>query len=158
MTAAPTATATMTQAPTPWTQSNANPSIAYDLFPTEVRTPTQFFSKARIILTLGTPNEPPKLLVFLDGPQGPGLVLEAIYDPSHIYGDSGKGLDVYAALDPANPRVASVVELRPMTGCGCGSQLKKLVPFSTMRHTRPPQSAGPLPAPPVLAAPAAPTP
>lgn len=143
-----------TQAPTAWQQSTDSPSIAYDLFPTTVRTPEMYVEKARIILTLGSEGGvPPTLYVFLDGPQGPGVVLEAPYDPAHIYGDINRGLDVYAGLDPAAPSIASVVELRPMTGCGCGSRLRGLTPFTTMRFSVPPPSAGPLPAPPVLAPP-----
>lgn len=78
-------------------------------------------------------------------------MLEAIYDPNRIYGDSRSGFDVYAALDPAAPTIASVVEIRPMANCGCGSRLRGLVPFTTMRHTAAPLAAGLLPAPPVLA-------
>ena len=130
------------------------PGIVYDLFPTTVRTPDAYYEKVRIILTNGSPTgTPPKLYVFLDGPQGPGAVIEAVYDPSRIYGDTAKGFDIYAALDPAHPTTASVVELRPQANCGCGSKLKgsNFQPFSTLRHSTPPALAGPLPAPPVLA-------
>jgi len=130
------------------------PGVVYDLFPTTVKTPDAYYEKVRIILTNGSPSGSlPKLYVFLDGPQGPGVVIEAVYDPSRIYGDTVNGLDVYAALDPDHPTIASVVELRPMPNCGCGSKLKgsNFQPFSTQRHSTPPTPAGPLPAPPVLA-------
>ena len=146
-------TATPTPTPrtalTPWNQSNANPSIIQDLFPTSVKTPTRTIEKARFLLTY---SPVPMLMVFTDGPQGPVCVLEAVYDPTRIYGDSRQGFDVYAALDPADPTTASVVELRPSGNCGCGSALKagQFHPFSTMRHSAPPPAAGPLPAPPVL--------
>jgi len=139
-----------TQAPTPWKQSTDDPGLAFDLFPAEVFTPDASFTKVRAILTVGSSQgTPPTLYVFQDGPQGPGLVLEAIYDPRNIYGSHAKGYDVYAALDPAAPTIASVVQIRPMTGCGCGSKLRSLVPFTTMRHSAPPALVGPLPAPPV---------
>ena len=145
-------TLTLTQATTPWTPSTDAPAIIYDLFPTTVKTPDAYYEKVRIVLTTGSPTNPfPKLYVFLDGPQGPGAVIEAVYDPSRIYGNTATGLDVYAALDPATPTIASVVELRPMTGCGCGSKLGggSFMPFTTMRHSTPPTTAGPVPAPPV---------
>ena len=136
-------TLTQTQALVPWRQSTDSPGIIYDLFPTTVRTPTAYYEKVRIILTTGSPADPtPMLYVFLDGPQGPGAVLEARYDPSHIYGDTRAGLDVYAGIDRFNPNIASVIELRPMANCGCGSRLKgsNFHPFSTMRHSTPPPS------------------
>ena len=139
-------TLTQTQALVPWRQSTDSPGIIYDLFPTTVRTPTAYYEKVRIILTTGSPGNPtPMLYVFLDGPQGPGAVLEARYDPSHIYGDTRAGLDVYAGIDRFNPNIASVIELRPMANCGCGSRLKgsNFHPFTTMRHSSPPPSGWP---------------
>ena len=115
-----TPTVTLVQATTPWTQSMDAPGVVYDLFPTTVKTPDAYYEKVRIILTNGSPSGSlPKLYVFLDGPQGPGVVIEAVYDPSRIYGDTVNGLDVYAALDPDHPTIASVVELRPRVAGRC---------------------------------------
>jgi hypothetical protein len=139
--------------PQPWTQSPENPPIFYDLFPCSVTAaPGLSLSKVRVLLTGAAPSSPPSLYVFSDAPQGPSLVLRARYDPSRIHGDTRSGLDVYAGLDPADPATASVVAIRPEGGCGCGSRVRSLRPFTTERHSQPPPSAGPVPAPPVLPA------
>ena len=126
-----------------WTvPDNYSPSIYYDLFPSRVTLPDAFYTKARVIVTHDT------LFVFVDSPSGPASTLRVPYSPAHIYGSTKTGLDLYAALDPLNPQIASVVSIRPEAGCGCGTRLKALRPFSTLRHSPPPTSVGPLPAPP----------
>ena len=152
-------TLTQTQALVPWRQSTDSPGIIYDLFPTTVRTPTAYYEKVRIILTTGSPADPtPMLYVFLDGPQGPGAVLEARYDPSHIYGDTRAGLDVYAGIDRFNPNIASVIELRPVQlRLRFPPEGQQLPPLHDHAPLQPAPLAGPLPATPV-AAPAPPQP
>ena len=147
-TAPPAPAAQPVQSPVdPWAQQNQDVSIIFDLFPANVDIPGQSFSKVRATFVYAPM---PMLYIWSDGPRGPGLLFSAPYDPNHIYGDNASGFDVYAGLDPAAPTIASVVSVRPHGNCGCGSRLKTLRPFSTMRHTAAPASAGPLPAPPVI--------
>lgn len=54
----------MTPTVTPWTQNSNNPAIAYDLFPAEVHTPQGDFTKVRVLMTLGSSTESPKIYVF----------------------------------------------------------------------------------------------
>jgi len=132
---------------TPWPpDTQTQVSIIYDLFPSTVEVNGEYREKLRTIFVYAPT---PTLYVFSDGPQGPGLLFSAPYDPNLIFGDSKTGFDVYAGVSPANPTIASVVSVRPYANCGCGSKLRGLRPFSTMRHTAAPASAGPLPAPPV---------
>jgi hypothetical protein len=143
---------TQATAPAPWTQSTDAVSAIYDLFPAEVTTPTGRYNKVRMMM-LTFPS--PRLLVFADTAKGPAAVIDAVFDPASVYGDTASGFDVYAALDPSAPATASVVAIRPMSGCGCGSRLGSgnFQPFTTMRQSAPPASKGPLPAPPVLPTP-----
>ena len=137
-------------------------AVAYDLFPAILSTTapdpahsTADFSPVRAIF-ITSPT--PRLLVLGDGPQGPRALVDAPFDYTHIFGDTRTGFDVYAALDPANPTHASIVHIRPLAHCGCGSRLRSFRPFSTMRHTAAPPSAGPLPAPALAPIPAQPLP
>jgi hypothetical protein len=115
------------------------PAIYHDLFPATVRTPTHTYAKCRIILT-APPN--PRVFVFVDSPQGPAAQLITAYDPQQIYGDARKGFD----LKVTAPAIFAL-SIRPEGGCGCGTRLKTLHPFTSMRHSPPPNPAGPLPAP-----------
>lgn len=122
---------------------NYTPSIYLDLFPSRVVTPGAMYSKARTILTHDT------LFVFVDSADGPTAAIVAPYSPQHIYGDTRTGFDLYVGMDPENSTIASVVAIRPEQGCGCGTRLKAFRPFSTLRQSPLPSTAGPLPAPPV---------
>mgnify|MGYP003605960417 CR=1 FL=1 len=135
---------------TPFTQEEV--AIAYDLFPAVVEGHAPL---ARVFfITAPTP----RIIALVDGPYGPRAVIDAPFDPNNMYGDSRKGFDVYAGLDPENPRIASIVRVRPLAHCGCGSALRSFQPFATMRHTVPPTPAGPLPAPPLASPAPAPAP
>ena len=108
--------------------------------PTTVRTPTAYYEKVRIILTTGSPGNPtPMLYVFLDGPQGPGAVLEARYDPSHIYGDTRAGLDIYAvSTGPTRTSPASSSCARRPTAAAAAAEGQQLPP---LHHHAPLQPA-----------------
>jgi hypothetical protein len=131
---------TTSTAPRPWaTPNDYSPAIYYDLFPTTAKTPTHTYPSARVIVT-AAPE--PRVYVFVDSPQGPAAQVIAQYDPDQIYGDLKTGLDL-KVTQPAE----FALQVRPQSGCGCGSQLRRLRAFNTMRHTPAPVTAGPLPAP-----------
>lgn len=128
-----------------WTQRPDDVAISLDLFPATVSLSSgETLTKTRVILS----SSPlPQIFVFQDSPQGPHAPIQAAYDPSRVYGSPTTGYDFLVALDPAAPHTASILSVRPESNCGCGSQLRALRPFTTMRMTTPPALQGPLPIP-----------
>lgn len=114
-----------------------NPAVYFDLHPSTVILPNKTYTGCRIVIT--APPEP-RLFVFHDGHSGaPEAVVVVQYDPSLIFGSTKTGFDLLVTAPNPVPFRALI---RPESGCGCGSQVKNMAIFSTMRHTQAPSSAG----------------
>lgn len=112
------------------------PAIYYDLFPSTVILPNKTYATSRIVIT-APPS--PRLYVFHDTFEGPDALVVAEYDPTLIFGSTKQGFDLLITAPNPTP---FRVQIRPESGCGCGHLVKSLMPFTTMRHTAAPGSAG----------------
>jgi hypothetical protein len=117
-----------------WTvPNNYIPAILLDIFPVTVAlntpgSPPTSYPDVRAIVT-SSPD--PRVFLFGDTAVGPDAVLVVEPDLAGFYGNPSRGFHI-ALASPAP--VGSSLQLTFTGSCGCGSQLKRLVPFSTMRH------------------------
>lgn len=88
-------------------------------------------AKSRTILTTDS------VFIFIDTPGGPDLLFTARLDA--VDGDYSTGYDLtYTSAHPDTPQTPAyrtTLQVRPTGGCGCGSRLNSLRPWSQMRYT-----------------------